>query len=152
MVTRAPTIGSLVWHLAMRWRNEVDRAVAPFGLTHAQYSVLSSLCVLTERGERPTQRELADFTRLQPIYISKIVQSLESGGHIVRQPDGKDSRAVRLDPTQAGRDTVIAARKIVRALDDRLSRPIGGTNGAQANELRGLLAALIDHVDQPGER
>jgi len=152
MIARAPTIGSLVWHLAMRWRNEVDRAVAPFALTHAQYSVLSSLFVLAQRGERPTQRELADFTRLQPIYISKIVQSLESGGHVARRPDDKDSRAVRLDLTQAGRDTTTAARKVVRALDDRLTRPIGGTNGEQANELRRLLADLIDHVDQPGER
>ena len=151
MIARAPTIGSLVWHLAMRWRNEVDRAVAPFGLTHAQYSVLSSLCVLTERRERPTQRELADFTRLQPIYISKIVQSLESSGHVARQPDGKDSRAVRLDPTQAGRDTVIAARKIVRALDERLTRSIGGSTGARASQLRNLLGHLIDHVDQPGD-
>jgi len=152
MDRKSPTIGSLVWHLAMRWRNEVDRAVAPFALTHAQYSVLSSLAVLTERGERPTQRELADFTRLQAIYVSKIVQSLETGGHVARRPDDKDSRAVRLDLTRAGRDTITAARKVVRGLDDRLTRSIGGTSGAPANGLRKLLTDLIDHVDQPGER
>lgn len=151
MDRKSPTIGSLVWHLAMRWRNEVDRAVAPFGLTHAQYSVLSSLFVLTERGDEPNQRRLADFTRLQTIYVSKIVQSLESDGHIVRRPDDEDTRALRLALTAGGKETITAARKVVRALDERLAAAIGGGSGARAKQLRTLLGDLIDHVDQPGE-
>jgi DNA-binding MarR family transcriptional regulator len=151
MIAGVPTIGSLVWHLAMRWRNEVDRAVAPFALTHAQYSVLSSLAVLSDGGNEPTQRMLADFTRLQAIYISRIVQALEAAGHIVRRPDKDDSRAFRLTLTPAGEATITEARKIVRALDERLTRVIGGSSGARANQLRKLLGNLIDHVDQPGE-
>ena len=38
-----PTPGYLVWRLSMKWRVAMDRAVAPLGLTHAQYVVLASL-------------------------------------------------------------------------------------------------------------
>ena len=45
-----PTPGHLVWRLSMKWRVAVDRAVAPLGLTHAQYVVLSSLSFLERDG------------------------------------------------------------------------------------------------------
>ena len=38
-----PTPGYLVWRLSMKWRAAVDRALAPLGLTHAQYVLLASL-------------------------------------------------------------------------------------------------------------
>lgn len=151
MDTTRPTTGSLVWHLAMRWRAEVDRAVAPFGLTHAQYSALASLHAMSERDETPTQRQLADYTTLQPIYVSKLVRVLEAEGHITRQPDSDDSRAVRLALTGAGRETIIVAREIVRALDHKLTEPIGGSEGARTRELAGVLRTLIDHHDGIGE-
>lgn len=39
----SPTPGFLVWRLANKWRVAVDRAMAPLGLTHAQYSLVASL-------------------------------------------------------------------------------------------------------------
>ena len=55
-----PTPGYLVWRLSTRWRVAVDRALAPLGLTHAQYSVLASLLELRSGGVRPSQRALAE--------------------------------------------------------------------------------------------
>jgi DNA-binding MarR family transcriptional regulator len=140
----APTTGSLVWHLAMRWRTEVDRAVAPFGLTHAQYSVLASLHAVTARGERPTQRELAGYADLKPIYVSKLVRALEGRGHLTRDADGDDARAVRLDLTDEGRATIEAARRVVGALDRVLTEPIGGPEGPRTVELADTLSVLLD--------
>lgn len=34
-------VGYLVWRLSTRWRATMDRALAPHGLTQAQYSVLA---------------------------------------------------------------------------------------------------------------
>src|SRR5687768_6962193 len=89
---RPPTTGSLVWHLALRWRAAVDRAVAPLGLTHAQYSALASLRHLTHHGEQPSQRRLADYTDLGPIYVSKLVRALEAKGLVERTRDPGDAR------------------------------------------------------------
>src|SRR3546814_1614378 len=58
------------------WRTAVDRALDPLGLTHAQYVVLASLLAL----DRPSQRELADHTGLEALYISKLARSLEASG------------------------------------------------------------------------
>ena len=54
-----PTPGYLVWRLSMKWRVAVDRALAPLGLTHAQYVLLASLYGMERAGRRPTQRDLA---------------------------------------------------------------------------------------------
>src|SRR5437667_225541 len=75
MSETTPTTGSLVWRLSMRWRAAVDRAVAPLGLTHAQFVVLASLYGLACRGTRPSQRELADFTGLEPVYVSRLAKA-----------------------------------------------------------------------------
>ena len=42
-VRERPTTGFLLWRLTTRWRAAVDRALAPMGLTHAQYTLLASL-------------------------------------------------------------------------------------------------------------
>ncbi|HET8597737.1 MAG TPA: MarR family transcriptional regulator [Castellaniella sp.] len=151
MKAQNPTIGSLVWHLSIRWRTEVDRVVAPFGLTHAQYSALASLHAMIERGALPTQRELSEFMGLTPIYISKLIRSLESGGNLTRSPDPQDSRAVRLELSNAGRERIIAARETVRELDAKLTAPLGGTNGAGAHEFAETLKSLIHFHQQMGE-
>ena len=70
--------GRLLWRVTTRWRAAVDRAVAPLGLTHAQYTLLGSLYGLSRSGTRPSQRELADYAGLEPIYVSKLVRALES--------------------------------------------------------------------------
>ena len=152
MEKRKPTTGSLVWHLAMRWRGEVDRTIAHLGLTHAQYSVLASLHGMSKEGHVPTQRELADVTRLQVVYMSKLLRSLEEDGYVSRTPDPVDSRALRLSLTEKGRTTIVQARALVRALDDRLTTPIGGPAGKQAHDLAATLKLLIDDYDAKGNR
>src|SRR5882672_7682555 len=92
----SPTIGSLVWRLSMKWRAVLDRAVAPLGLTHAQYSLLASLYGLTRSGARPSQRELADFSGLEPMYVSKLARTLERAGLVERSENPSDPRAVEL--------------------------------------------------------
>ncbi|MER6983053.1 MarR family transcriptional regulator, partial [Streptomyces carpinensis] len=72
------TAGFLVWRLSMKWRVAVDRAVAPLGLTHAQYALMASLYGMSRSGLRPSQRRLADRTGLEPLYVSKLARALEA--------------------------------------------------------------------------
>src|SRR5947209_20469151 len=68
--SREPTPGALVWRLSMKWRVAVDRALAPLGLTHAQYVLMTSLYSMQSAGQRPSQRALADRTGLEALYVS----------------------------------------------------------------------------------
>lgn len=124
------TPGFLLWRLATKWRASVDRALAPHGLTHAQYSLLASLLGLA--GERPTQRELADHTGIEPLYVSKLARALEAAGLVDRAGDPDDTRAVRLSLTAEGRAVTRRAVGIVAALQDRHLAPLGGRDSARA--------------------
>jgi DNA-binding MarR family transcriptional regulator len=142
--------GYLLWRVTMKFRAAVDRAVAPLGLTHAQYSLLASLYGLSRTGARPSQRELADFTGLDPIYVSKLARALEQSGLITRTEHPADPRAVQLRLTTHGIAAVRRAIAIVRALQEDLTAPIGGTQSRRNRELTRTLRALLDTPPNAG--
>ena len=146
-----PTPGFLVWRLSMKWRVAVDRAVAPLGLTHAQYSVLASLYGMVRAGERPSQRRLADHTGLEPIYISKLVRALETAGLVERTADPADTRAVRLALTTAGSDVAQRAIAVVRDLQEELTAPLGGLGGRRTRNFMRELETLLAAPRPPGK-
>jgi DNA-binding MarR family transcriptional regulator len=150
-VTDFPTTGYLVWQLSTKFRAAADRALAPLGLTHAQYALLASLHGLSRDGTRPSQRELADFSGLEAMYVSKLARSLERDQLLVRAPNRADPRAVSLALTERGEDVVARAIDVVLALQDELTAPIGGRGGARNLELIATLQTLLDE-QRPARR
>lgn len=136
--------GFLVWRLSTKWRVAVDRAVAPLGLTHAQYALVASLYGMQRSGERPSQRRLADHTGLEPLYVSKLARALESAGLLERSRDPRDPRAVQLALTEPGRERTRQAIEVVQGLLGQLLAPLGGLDSARTREFRRELAALLD--------
>lgn len=122
--SRHATPGFLVWRLANKWRVAVDRAVAPLGLTHAQYSVVASLYGMQRAGERPSQRRLADHTGLEALYVSKLARALEAAGLIERTRDPRDPRAVQLALTERGESVTREAITMVQELLQRMLEPL----------------------------
>ncbi|HSA53684.1 MAG TPA: MarR family transcriptional regulator [Yinghuangia sp.] len=141
-----PTPGFLVWRLSMKWRVAVDRALAPLGLTHAQYSLLASLRGMAKAGGRPSQRELADHSGLEALYVSKLARTLEAEGLIRRLRDPDDSRAIRLSLTERGAEATGEAVAVVHGLLDRLVEPLGGLD---AEHTRAFCAELRQLLDVP---
>jgi DNA-binding MarR family transcriptional regulator len=138
------TPGFLVWRLSMKWRVAVDRAVAPLGLTHAQYALVASLYGMQRSGERPSQRQLADHTGLEPLYVSKLARALESAGLLERARDPRDPRAVQLSLTEEGRTVTRRAIGVVQGLLGQLLEPLGGLDSERTEELVRDLSALLD--------
>jgi DNA-binding MarR family transcriptional regulator len=139
----AETTGSLVWRLSTRWRAAVDRTVAPLGLTHAQYVLLATLYGMSLRGARPSQRQLADATGLESVYVSRLARALEDSALIHRAGAATDPRAVEITLTRRGEEVVIPAIAAVRKLHAELLEPIGGPHDAQHRHFRQLLQALL---------
>lgn len=138
------TPGFLVWRLSTKWRVAVDRAMAPLGLTHAQYSLVASLYGMQHAGERPSQRRLADHTGLEPLYVSKLARALESAGLILRTRDPRDPRAVQLALTEQGQDVTRRAVKVVQGLLEQLLEPLGGLQSPRTRAFTDELAVLLD--------
>lgn len=144
------TIGYVIWRLAMRLRTSMDRALATLGLTHAQYSLIASLHGLRDQ-EAPTQKQMADHTGLEPMYVSKLARQLELKGWIERVRDPRDTRAVRLQLTAAGTEVTREAIKVTGGLLDQLTEPLGGRASARAADLKASLETLLAApLDLPG--
>jgi DNA-binding MarR family transcriptional regulator len=146
-MTEIPLTG-VVWQLSMRWRTAIGRAIAPLGLTAAQYAVLVPLLGLERDGRHPSQRELADFVGLEALYVSKLARSLEKAGFVARTGHPNDTRAVQLTLTDLGRDVATRAIQQVIALQASLTAPLGGPDSAQTRALSQSLQLLL-HADLP---
>ncbi|WLQ37652.1 MarR family transcriptional regulator [Streptomyces castrisilvae] len=138
------TPGFLVWRLSMKWRVALDRALAPVGLTHAQYSLVASLLGMERAGLRPSQRALAEHTGLEALYVSKLARGLAAAGLVERAADPSDSRAVQLSLTEEGRAAASRAVEVVRQLIDELLAPLGGLDGPATEAFTQALTALLD--------
>ncbi|WP_055530698.1 MarR family winged helix-turn-helix transcriptional regulator [Streptomyces graminilatus] len=149
------TPGYLVWRLSTKWRVAVDRAVAPLGLTHAQYALVASLYGMRRTGSRPSQRQLADHTGLEPLYVSKLARALETAGLLERTRDPQDPRAVRLALTEEGREVTWRAITVVQGLLQQLLEPLGGLGSERTRDFTRDLALLLDtplHADSEKEQ
>jgi len=140
-------VGFLIWRVSMRWRAAMDRTLAPLGLTQAQYAVLAPLYGMSRGGARPSQRELADLTGLDPVYVSKLVRALERDGFVARSVKAADPRAVELALTERGAAAVEEGVKAVYELRERLTRPLGGNDGMRTAELAAMLRDLLDAAE-----
>ncbi len=146
------TTGFLLWRVALRFRAGVDRVLVGLGLTHAQYSLLASLYGMSRSGAAPSQRELADHTGLDPIFVSKLARALEQAGFLTRGTHRRDPRAVELTLTDRGVTTVRAAIELVQGLHRELLAPIGGPDSPRNRQLAETLRALLSDeapTDEP---
>lgn len=103
-----------------------NAALAEHGLKARSYSVLA----LAADDVRPTQRELAEFLRLDPSQVVALIDDLERRQLVARQTDPADRRANVLVATDAGRALFARAQDSARAVE------------------RGLLAAVTPEEHQ----
>jgi DNA-binding MarR family transcriptional regulator len=149
------TPGYLIWRLSTKFRVAVDRAVAPLGLTHAQYALVASLHGMGRAGLHPSQRQLADHTGLEPLYVSKLARALEAAGLLERTRDPQDPRAVRLALTKEGSEVTRRAIKVVQGLLQQLLEPLGGLGSQRTRDFTRDLELLLDtplHADPEKEQ
>lgn len=99
LAARARAIGS----------SKANAALEAFGLRVRSYSVLSLAC----SGEQPSQRELADFLRLDPSQIVPLVDDLEKRKLVRRRADPRDRRSKIVVGTAKGDELYEAATAAV---------------------------------------
>ena len=113
----------------------VHDALTAHGLTVRQFSILA----IVGDGLRPTQRELADFLRLDPSQVVALVDQLENRMLLRREPDPADRRNNVVVTTSAGAALHEAARKDVVRAEDGL---FDAVDPQRLGALRSVLQAL----------
>jgi DNA-binding MarR family transcriptional regulator len=113
-----------------------NSALAEHGLKLRSYSVLA----LAADDVLPTQRELAEFLRLDPSQIVAIVDDLEKRGLVERHPDPNDRRANVVVATEAGRALFARAQKSARAVERALKAAVPPADRERLADLMRQLA------------
>lgn len=117
-----------------------NAALAPFGLRVRSYSVLASACAPATM----TQREIAEFLRLDPSQVVPLVDDLEAKGLVDRAPDPRDRRANVITATPAGTALFTAARVAILEAERT-------THAALTDRERETLARLLHKTAFPEE-
>lgn len=113
-----------------------NEALGEHGLKARSYAVLA----LAADDSRPTQRELAEFLRLDPSQVVALVDDLQRRGLVVREPDPSDRRANVVVATPAGRTLHARAQLAARSAERRLHADLTTAQQDQLAELLRLLA------------
>jgi MarR family transcriptional regulator, organic hydroperoxide resistance regulator len=140
-------MGYLVWHLSLRWQARFSHELEPLGITPAEYAILAHLHALSASGVKPHQRQVADVSGLEPMYVSKLARSLEGVRLLTRTPHPDDPRAIQLSLTRRGVSVVTKARRIAAELDRQRLDPLGGAEGEPAAQLKAWLQQLLREAD-----
>lgn len=125
LAARARSLGS----------SRANAMLASLDLKVRSYSVLAMAC----SGTEPSQRELADFLRLDPSQIVSLVDALEQRGLVLRAPDPRDRRSKVIRPTAAGVELHQRAAAAVRVAEDTSLAPL---DGPERDQLRVLLRKI----------
>jgi DNA-binding MarR family transcriptional regulator len=110
------SIGFLLWRVAHRHQREVDRALAPLGLTHLQFAMLVQTAWLTRDTDGIPQAELGRFSKVHPMQLSSVLKALEAKDLITRTRCPGHGRAKYLVLTDAAVALLATALPQVTAL------------------------------------
>src|SRR5690348_1296718 len=131
--------GFWLHHAALEWRQRLDRALRPLGLTPTQFSLLGSVGWLDRtRLAPPTQQQVADHAGADRMMASKVLRTLEERGLVIREPDPGDARSLRLRLTADGSRVTSQAVQLALAVDQELF-------GEGGEQLREQLQAVAAH-------
>jgi len=110
------TIGFLLWRVAHRHQREVDRVLAPLGLTHLQFVLIVQTAWLGRDGAVVTQAGLADYGKVSPMQLSSVLKTLSEKGLVVRNAHPGNARAKLVVLTDAAVALLAQALPTVTAL------------------------------------
>lgn len=128
-----PRISYVIARLERVVRQGVSERVRPHGLTTLQYTTLS---VLGRRRDGLSNAQLARRSLMTPQAMSEVIEGLEGGGFIKRNPHPNHRRVFPATLTPKGRRVLSACDEAVGELEEEMLR------GLSPDEREALLEAL----------
>lgn len=114
-----------------------DTALAPFGISHGQFSLMMSL----NRPDAPRLGDAAAFLAMDRTTLTANLKPLGRRGLVEILPDTEDRRSRRLYLTDAGRDLLKAAVPIWRATHNEVDTHLATDGATLRADLRNIAAA-----------
>lgn len=109
---------------------------------------LSAIATLVNRGEM-TMSELAAAEQVRPPTMTRLVQSLEASGHVLREPSENDARVSRVRHATRG---WVALQEAAADRTKGLARRLADLDKSEIATLEGAVALLEQMVARPASR
>lgn len=110
--------GFLLWQLTNQWQQQQRKALQTLGLTHPQFVALAGILWLNTHSETPpSQAQVAQFTHIDKMMMSDLVQTLLDKKLITRHKHAHDKRAYALNLTSKGHSLTLKAIPLVEGID-----------------------------------
>ncbi len=132
-------VGFLLWRVAHRHQREVDRVLAPLGLTHLQFVTLIQTAWLGRDGDDVTQAGLARYGKIHPMQLSSILKTLEAKELVLRDRCPANQRGKRIILSPAAIEVLAIALPRVTALQTTFF----GSDAAFGVDLRNRLRHVV---------
>lgn len=119
---------------------QVDRRLAPYDLTHAQWVPLYKLA----KGDCSTMAELARDAALDPGAMTRALDRLETKGWLRRVRSQEDRRVIKLELTDEGEEV---SKLVPAVLAEVFNAHLAGFTKAEWATLVALLQRLVANGD-----
>ncbi|WP_090868334.1 MarR family winged helix-turn-helix transcriptional regulator [Paraburkholderia diazotrophica] len=134
-----PRLTYLIGSLDRILRRKMTDALAPLGLTLAQFTALS---VLEARGEA-SNAQLAERSFITPQSANEVMSVMASRNWITREPDPNHGRIVVLRLTDEGREVLHRCMATVHVLEAQM---LSGIEPRDALAAQGMLELFVRNL------
>jgi len=129
-------VGALIKQVYSSMNRMIDREMAPMGLTAMQWRPL----MLVSLGKADTAAELARLAAIDTGAMTRTLDRLQAKGLLRRVRSQEDRRVIKLELTDAGRET---AAKIPAVLAQMLNHHLRGFDASEVSQLRHFLLRML---------
>jgi DNA-binding MarR family transcriptional regulator len=133
------TLHMLLYRAFHAQRGELRPSLNRLGLGTGQPRILGYLV----RNGAASQKELADYSEVDPSAISRMLESMQKGGFITRKASENDKRSGVVDITELGRKAYAEWRNDCDIVEERMLK---GFNDEEKAELMSLLKRVYTNL------
>lgn len=141
---RIEKLGSLLQDAARRIWTRFEQRTAAHGLSAAQWRLLGHLL----REGPLTQTALAALLEIEPISVSRLLDRMEQGGWVRREPDPSDRRVRIIVPTEK---TTSAYASIKATAEEVYAEALAGVPAENRKILIDTLCAIVSNLSSDAE-
>lgn len=109
--------GLLLWQTTTTWQRMINKALAPYNISHAQFVILAITLWLESQNQEVSQNFIVRQSKLDKMTVSKSLKKLVAEGYVKREELKEDTRAKSVHLTSKGRTLASKLVPIVEKID-----------------------------------
>lgn len=131
----------LIAHADFKYHEDLDKAIAKYGLDRATYRLLTVLM----RRSPISIKDLAELSLMKRSTVSRALERMRREGWVEDNSNKTDNRITDVYLTTPGRDL---AEQVMRLTSRQLKRAVASLDEKQVKELVSLLQSIVQNLSK----